>query len=85
MKWKKEIPSITNSATTATFNTKIIEDKSKVPNITNLANTTALTVVEHKTPNVSNSVKKLTIKQKYVKLKMKLWSWSWQLYYYSRI
>ena len=85
MKWKKEIPSITNLATTTTFNAKINEVKSKVPNITNLANTTALTVVEHKTPNVSNSIKKLTIKQKYVKLKMKLWSWSWQLYYYSRI
>ena len=32
--------------------------------ITNLASTTALTTVENKIPNVSNSFKKLTITQK---------------------
>ena len=32
--------------------------KNKIPNITNLATTTALTVVKHKILNVSNSVKK---------------------------
>ena len=47
-----------------------IEDK--IPNITNLATTTALTAVESKTPNFSNPVKKkLTITQKLVKLEIK--------------
>ena len=32
--------------------------KNKIPNITNLATTTALTAVENKIPNVSNFVKK---------------------------
>ena len=34
------------------------EVKGKIPNITNLATTTALTAVENKIPNVSNLVKK---------------------------
>ena len=38
--------------------------KSKMPNITNLFSTTALTAVENKLPNVSVLVKKLTITQK---------------------
>ena len=58
MKPKKEIPSITNLATTAALNAKINEIKNKIPNITNLATTTALTAVENKIPNVSNLVKK---------------------------
>ena len=41
-------------------------------NITNLATITALNAVENKISNVSNLVKKLTIKQKLVKLKIKL-------------
>ena len=48
MKFKK-IPSITNLATTAAFNAKINEAKTKIPNITNLATTTtALAAVEIK-------------------------------------
>ena len=47
--------------------------KIKIPNITDLATTAALTVVENKTPNVSNLVtKKLTVAQVLVKLKIKL-------------
>ena len=47
--------------------------KNELPSITNLATTTALTVVENKIPNVSNLVKKkLTITQKLVKFKIKL-------------
>ena len=48
---------------------KISELKYKIPNITNLTTTTALTSVENKILNVSNLVKKLTITQKLVKLK----------------
>ena len=44
-------------ATTATLNAKINEVKSKIPNI-NLATTSSLTVVENKTHNVRNLVKK---------------------------
>ena len=32
--------------------------KGKMPNITNLVTTTALTATEHKIPNISNLVKK---------------------------
>ena len=59
---KKEIPSITNSATTA-LNTKINKVK-RIPNITNLATIAALTVVENKIPNVSNLVKKADYNRK---------------------
>ena len=65
-------PDITNLATNASLNAKINEVKNKITNITNLATTAALTAVENKLPHVSNLVKKLTIKQKLVKLKIKL-------------
>ena len=60
----------TNLATTADLNAKINEAKNKIPNISSLATTTALT--ENKIPNVSNLVKKLTMTQKILKLKGKL-------------
>ena len=41
-----------------------------MPNVTNLASTTAPTAVENKIPNVSNLVKK-NWKQNYY------WQWSW--------
>ena len=37
---------------------KLMRLKDKIPNITNLATTTALTATEHKIPNISNLVKK---------------------------
>ena len=46
--------------------------KGKIPNITDLAATNALTAVENEIPNVSNLDKKLTITQKLMKLKRKL-------------
>ena len=47
------------------LNAKINEVKGEIPNITNLATTSALTAVENKIPNVSNLVKKkVTIAQK---------------------
>ena len=45
-------------ATTTALNAKTSEVKNKVPKITSLANTTALTAVENKILNVSNLVKK---------------------------
>ena len=45
-----------------------------IPNITNLATTSALTDVENKIPSVSNLVEKMTITQILIKLKRKLLS-----------
>ena len=56
---------------TIALNTKILEVKIKIPNITNLANTAAPTAVENKTPNVVNLVKKTDYNTKLVKLKKK--------------
>ena len=44
----------------------------KIPNKTNLANTTALTAVENKITNVSNLVEKSDYNTKIVKLKIKV-------------
>ena len=64
MKWKKEIPSITNLATTTTFNAKINEVKGKVPSITNLANNTALMIMiydhDHENYTTTQEFNKLT-------------------------
>ena len=46
--------------------------EAKIPDITNLATTTALTVVEDEIPDLVIQSKKLTITQKLVKLKIKL-------------
>ena len=45
-------------ATTGYLNAKIDEAKNKIPKITNLGTTSALSAVEIKLPNVSNLVKK---------------------------
>ena len=76
LKWKilKKIPDITNLAYNISLNDKINEVKNEVPNIANLATTTALTAVENKIPNVSNLVinYNISITQKLVKLKKKI-------------
>ena len=47
------------------YNAKITEMESKIPSITGLATTPALTTaVENKIPDVSNLVKKQTMKRK---------------------
>ena len=43
------------------YNTKIKDTEGKIPSITNLATTAALTAVEYKIPNVSNLVKKIRL------------------------
>ena len=40
------------------YNSKISEIKGKIPSITGLAATAALTAAEHKIPDISNLVKK---------------------------
>ena len=50
---------ITNLATAPTRNVKINKVKAEIPNITNLATTTALTAVGNKMLNISNLFKKI--------------------------
>ena len=50
------MPSITNLAITGAFNAKITEVKNKIPHITNLATTTALTAIENKIPDHSKYI-----------------------------
>ena len=45
-------------ATNTTFNPKINEIQNKIPNITNLATTTAVTAVKNKIPNVGSLSRK---------------------------
>ena len=46
------------------YNAKITEIESKIPNISGLATTTALTTVENKIPDICNLVKKKQIMTK---------------------
>ena len=52
---------INNLATTDALNAKINEVKNKIPSITNLATTIALTAVENNIPKVSDLDKKKQI------------------------
>ena len=70
LKTKKEIPSITNLATTSALNAKINKVKNKIPSITNLSTTIDLPAFENKMLVMQS--KKLTATQKLVKLKIKL-------------
>ena len=55
------------------YNNKITEKENKIPSISSLANTSALTAVESKIPIISSLVKeKQIITQKLLKLKRKL-------------
>ena len=54
------------------YNANIKNIENKIPDITNVATTTALTAVENKASNVSKLVKKTTITHELVKLKIKL-------------
>ena len=58
---------------TPDYNAKNTEIESKIPSISGLATTTALTAVENKMPYVNNLVKKIQIiTQKLMKFKRKL-------------
>ena len=50
------MPSISNLATTAAFNAKINQVKSKISNINNIATTTADTTAENKIPDHSQYI-----------------------------
>ena len=58
---ENKIPDTSGLVKKTDYNTKITEIEGKIPNISNLAIKTALTAVENKTPDVTNSVKKKQI------------------------
>ena len=60
------------AAPTTTVNAKINEVKSKIPNITNIATTIALTAVENKMPTDSNLVKKTDYNTKISEIENKI-------------
>ena len=57
---------------TAALNAKINEVKCKIPNITNLANTTSLTAIEKEIPNVSDLIKKTDYNTKLSEIEKKI-------------
>ena len=63
---------MTNLGANASLNAKINEVKGELPNITNLATTTALTAVKNKLPNISNLVKKTDYNAKINKIGNKI-------------
>ena len=69
---KREIPNVTNVATTTALNAKINEVNGKIPSITNLAFTAAVTAVENKISNVSNLVKETDCNTKDSEIKKKI-------------
>ena len=54
----KKIPDVSDLVKKTTFNAKITEVEDKIPNITGLATSSALTAVENKIPDFSSLVKK---------------------------
>ena len=55
---KTKIPNTINLVKKSDYNTKISEIENKIPSISGLATTSALTAVENKISSVSNLVKK---------------------------
>ena len=66
------ISDITNLATKASLHAEINEVKGKIPNITNLAATSALTAVENKIPSVSNLVRETDYNTKINEIEKKI-------------
>ena len=54
----KKIPDVSDLVKKTNFNAKITEVEDKIPNITGLATSSALTAVENKIPDFSSLVKK---------------------------
>ena len=61
----KKIPDISELIKKNNYNAKITEIEGKIPSITGLATTAALTTVENKIPNINNIVKKQIMMQKH--------------------
>ena len=70
--WKKKIPNTTKLIKKSDYNAKNSEIEGKIPSISGLVTTSALTAVENKIPSVSNLVKKTDYDTKINKLEKKL-------------
>ena len=71
IKYRKKILDTSSLVKKTNYSPKISEIESKMPSISGLATTSALTAVENKIPDLSSLVKKQIIMQKLVKLKRK--------------
>ena len=60
----KKVPSNLNSFNNTDYDTRIRDVEVKIPSITNLATTAALTAVESKIPNISDLVERNHMMQK---------------------
>ena len=69
---KKKICETSNFVKKSDCNTKISEIEGKIPSISNLATTSALTAVENKIPSISNLVKKTDFNAKITETEKKL-------------
>ena len=72
MRWKDKYLVLCTKLQLAALNAKINEVKGKIPNATNLASPTALTVVENELPKVSKLVKKTDYNTKINEIKKKI-------------
>ena len=71
---QKKISDISGFVEKTNYNAKVTEIEKKIPSITGLVTTVALTAVENKMPNVSNLVKKnqQILTQKYQTLNLNI-------------
>ena len=68
----KKIPNVSGLVKKTDLNSKITEVEGKIPCITGLATSSALTAVENKIPNVSNLVKKTDYNKKISEIEGKI-------------
>ena len=69
---KKTNPDTSKLVKKSDYNAKVIEIGGKIPNISDLGTTSALTAVENKIPNVSNLVKKTNYNTKITEIEKKI-------------
>ena len=69
---EKKIPDTSKLVKKTNYNAKFSELEDKIPSITGLVTTSALTAVENKIPSVSNLVKKTESNTKICKFEKKL-------------
>ena len=69
---EKKIPHTSGLVKKLDYNAKITEIENKIPSISGLATTSALTSLENKIPNISSLVKKKVYNTKILKLKRTL-------------
>ena len=69
---EKKIPNTSNLVKKSDYNAKFSELEGKIPSISGLATTSALTAVENKIPSVTNLVKKTDYQTKIIEIEKEL-------------